>query len=61
MAALLDTGLSVSDHSYHGRTYKQTFVGSEAVDFLCSRFPELRSEFLLRVGVCVFMCVGVCM
>jgi len=43
-----------------GRTYKQIFVGIEAVDFLCSRFSELCSEFLLRACACVCMCVYVC-
>ena len=46
-----------------GHTYKQisVFVGIESVDFLCSRFSELCSEFLLRACACVCKCVYICM
>lgn len=41
---LADGGLVVADRSYHGRTYEECWVGSEAVDLLCSRWGLRRHD-----------------
>lgn len=42
-----ETGVLVSNRSWRLRTYKQVFVGNEAVDWLVERYPVTRDGAVL--------------
>jgi hypothetical protein len=44
LAKMLETDLDIRDRQHHARSYRKCFVGSDAVDYLCARFPELKSR-----------------
>ena len=42
-------GISVKDRSFHLKTYKACFVGTQAVDFLCW-YQEINREEAVELG-----------
>jgi hypothetical protein len=44
-------GVEVKDRRYHLKTYKQVFVGSEAVDFLVNSGLAASRDEAVRIGL----------